>query len=186
MPVLFDGVLWLTHGQVTLVSADDHDLVSHAEATAGQANGLCGAAIAGHLHLVIGTDSGEVSFLVELLDSEPEADARAPGPDAPWEDIVEVSFRPETGAVALVSTEGETDDLELPVADYRVRFSARGMDAAAIDDTVPVGEPTRDRYALQLWPAPFAPDAVIRVSTRAAASWHSEAHLTEEQRAARD
>jgi len=186
MVVLFNDVLPLAHGQVTLVSADDHDLVSHAEATTGQANGLCGAAVAGHLHLVIGTDTGDVPFRIELFDTEPVLDAAAPGPDAPWEDIVEVSFRPETDVVALVSTEGETDDLELPVADYRVRFCARGMDAAAIDDTVPSGEATRDRYALQLWPAPFAPDAVIRVSTRAAASWHHEATLTAEQRAARD
>jgi hypothetical protein len=36
-------------------------------------------------------------------------------------------------------------------------------------------EPPLDRYLLQLWPAPPAPDAVIRETSRYAAYWHAHA-----------
>ena len=58
---------------------------------------------------------------------------------------------------------------------YRVRYSATGMDRARRRDTLLAGEPLLDRYLLQLWPAPPAPDSVIRETSRCAAYWHAHA-----------
>jgi hypothetical protein len=73
--------------------------------------------------------------------------------------VVEASFRPAT---AKVQWGGESWPLA-PI-DYRVRYSATGMDRARGRYTLL--EPPVDRYLLQLWPAPPAPDAVIRETSR--------------------
>ncbi|WIX97890.1 hypothetical protein QRX60_27830 [Amycolatopsis mongoliensis] len=131
---------------------------------AGQRNGLCGAAVAGTLFLLTGLHTGEVGFTAEVHESEP------PGSGA--EDVVEASFRAE-GRAMLVTWGGEDWwDLELAPGDYRVRYSGTGMDAGREQDTRVGGEPERDRYLLQFWPAPPAPDAVVRQSSSAAAHWH--------------
>ena len=112
---------------------------------------------------------GPTRVTVEVLD--------APGPVVDeWEDIVEASFRPATAKVVLVQWAGEASwTLPLARIDYRVRYIAIGMDRARQRDTVLPGEPLQDRYLLQFWPAPPAPDAVIRETSRAAAYWHSHA-----------
>jgi len=94
-----------------------------------------------------------------------------------WEDVVEASFRPASAQVALVEWAGQAV-WPLPVVpiDYlRVRYSATGMDQARQKGTPRAGEPLVDRYLLQLWPDPPAPDAVIRETSRCAAYWHAHA-----------
>ncbi|MEV6640862.1 hypothetical protein [Amycolatopsis sp. NPDC051371] len=131
---------------------------------AGQRNGLCGAAVAGTLFLLTGLHTGEVGFTAEVHETEP--------PDAGGEDVVEASFRAE-GRAMLVTWGGEDWwDLELTPGDYRVRYSGTAMDAGREQDTRVDGEPERDRYLLQFWPAPPAPDAVVRQHSAAAAYWH--------------
>jgi len=139
------------------------------ESLGGQANGLCGAAVPGQLFLITGLHTGRARVTVEVLD------APAPIGDE-WEDVVEASFRPVTAKVALVQWAGEASwPLPLAPIDYRVRYSATGMDRARGRDTLLAGEPLVDRYLLQLWPAPLAPDAVIRETSRCAAYWNAHA-----------
>lgn len=149
---------------------------------AGQRNGLCGAAVRGTLFLITGLHTGEVGFTAEVHAAEP--------PDSGGEDVVEASFRAE-GRTRLV-TWGGSDwwDLELAPGDYRVRYSGTAMDAGRERDTRLGGEPRQDNYLLQFWPAPPAPDVVVRESSAIAAYWHGFARdlpppPTEEELAAR-
>ena len=45
------------------------------------------------------------------------------------------------------------------------------MDAAH-DGTLLEGEPAIDAYLLQFWPAPPAPDRVVKVTSKEAKYWH--------------
>jgi len=99
----------------------------------------------------------------------------APGePVAEWEDVVEVStILPEGEAVHWQSWGGENSG-ELPAikgGSYRVRVSARGRDAARADEFAPA---VLDFYFVELWPAPVAEDAILRIGSKDAAYWHGE------------
>ncbi|MEU8633780.1 hypothetical protein AB0C38_16530 [Amycolatopsis sp. NPDC048633] len=131
---------------------------------AGQRNGLCGAAVAGTLFLLTGLHTGEVGFTAEVHETEP--------PGAGGEDVVEAPFRAEGRAMLVTWGGGDWWDLELAPGDYRVRYSATAMDAGREQDTRLDGEPARDSYLLQFWPAPPAPDAVVRQHSAVAAYWH--------------
>ncbi|QKV79625.1 hypothetical protein [Amycolatopsis sp. Hca4] len=131
---------------------------------AGQRNGLCGAAVPGHLFLITGLHTGEVGFTAEVHPAAP--------PDGGGEDVVEASFRAE-GRTVLVTWGGEDWwDLELAPGDYRVRYSGTAMDAGRARDTRLGGEPRQDSYLLQFWPAPPAADVVVRRTSEIAAYWH--------------
>lgn len=171
MPVLFDGEPHVHYGQIYLDSRGEANPLLD-EAFAGQVNGLCGAAVPGALFMVTGLHTGQVGFRVERHD-EP------PGLEGGWEEIVEASFSPASSVTSLVEWAGEAHwPLALGDASLRVRYCARGMDAARALDTALEGEPAPDRYLLQLWPAPPAPDRVVRQTSEVAAYWHDFArHL---------
>ncbi|WP_237527330.1 hypothetical protein [Streptomyces sp. SID2119] len=176
------GEVHVHYSQIYVQSDPDGTNSGLGEAFAGQSGGLCGAAVPGALYLVTGLHTGSVGFTVEVHDEEPP-----PAPD--WEDVVEVSFRPVSKDTSLVQWGGEAAwDLALPVTDYRVRYSARGMDQGRDLDTRTAKEPQADSYLLQFWPAPPRPDRVIRETARIAAYWHGYARgrpapPTPEQRA---
>ncbi|HEY3631005.1 MAG TPA: hypothetical protein VGL21_08905, partial [Jatrophihabitantaceae bacterium] len=153
MTVLFDGEIWVSYGFIFVLAPDDDqpDLMA---ARGGQVNGLCGAAVPGVLSLVTGLHTGDVPLVVEALDTEPALD------DA-WEDVVEVSFEADEADLVLRSFQDATAVALPGPGIYRARYCATGLDAAH-DGTRMAGEPARDRYLLQLWPAPAASDAVIR------------------------
>lgn len=158
MKVLFDAKVGVAYSQVYVTSDDDWE--SDLDASfVGQANGLCGASQPGYLWLVVGTQNGDVRMRVELNEGEPQID------DA-WEDIVEVSFVPNSEEVNLTEWAGEaTYKLALPhAATYRVRYCCLLMDA----------QDESDRYVLSFWPAPVRPDAVVKQSSAWAAYWHKE------------
>lgn len=63
-------------------------------------------------------------------------------------------------------------ELGLEVRDYRVRYSATGMDTGRRKNVREDDEPqTDDRYLLQFWPAPPGPARLLKQTSRAAASW---------------
>jgi len=133
---------------------------------AGQANGLAGAATPGGVFLITGLHTGHVPITVELHD-------RAPALDEKWEEIVEVSFRP-LGQMSLTEWAGQASyELDIEQVDLRVRYCALGMDEAGDQDTRLDDEPGYDRYLLQLWPAPQAPDTVVKQTSEQAAYWHT-------------
>lgn len=169
MKVVFDRVVWTSYGQLYLLSGDEWGL-DMTEAFAGQANGLCGAGCADRLFLMIGPNTAEVRVRIEVHDGPPPVGDE-------WEDVVEASFVPASPRLRLASCMGDNYDLPgLDTGCHRVRYSAAGMDEArmaeveAVEDD-PAGEPV-DRYLLQMWPAPLAPDKVIRQSDGVAVSMH--------------
>jgi hypothetical protein len=88
--------------------------------------------------------------------------------------VVEVSLLPRSDEVALVQWAAEARwRLELSAIDYRVRYSATGMDEANRTDTTLDGEPLIDRYLMQAWPAQPEPDRVLRQTSDLAAYWHT-------------
>jgi hypothetical protein len=167
--IVFDQEIHVHYGQFYVESGSGWAADPLNESLGGQTNGLCGAAVPGQLFLITGLHTGSTRVTVEVLD------APAPIGDE-WEDVVEASFRPTRPKVFLLQWGGERAGV-LPLApiDYRVRYSATGMDQARQEDTLREGEPVLDRYLLQLWPASPAPDAVIRETSRCAAYWHAHA-----------
>ncbi|MER7013194.1 hypothetical protein ABT324_17375 [Saccharopolyspora sp. NPDC000359] len=133
---------------------------------AEQHNGLLGAAFPGVLYLITGLHSGYVGLTVELRE-------HAPPVDDTWEEVVEAAYRP-AGEVALVSWGGDSCwPLDLTGTDCRVRYNALRMDEANEVDTRLDDEPQVDRYLLQFWPAPPAPDRVLKQTSDVAAYWHN-------------
>jgi hypothetical protein len=162
---LYDGRMWVHYGQA-YVYGQEHPGELLARSFTGQANGICGAAEPGSLCLITGLHTGDVHIQVDVLDSEPEL-------DADWEEAVEVSFRPGIGGASLIDWNGNTVvDLGLDDRDYRVRYCARGMQLGRDLDTLGEGEPV-DSYAIYFWPAPPAPDQIIRRTSPTAAYWHA-------------
>ena len=123
VPIVFDQEIHVHYGQFYVQSRPDF-FVGLIESLGGQANGLCGAAVPGLLFLITGLHTGHTSVTVEM-----------PGAPTPigdeWEDVVEASFRLTRAKVFLLQWGGERAGV-LPLApiDYRVRYSATGMDQA--------------------------------------------------------
>lgn len=166
MTVLLDINVHVHYGFLWFTAVDN--AVPAGNPRAGQANGLCGAAIPGTLGMVTGLHTGSVPVRIEALDV-------APVLDDTWEEIVEVSFHAPDRSYLLAAFE-EFHDVSLPYAgDLRARWSARGMDAAREADARLQDEPPPHAYLLQLWPAAPAPGAVLRQTSAAAAYWHGVA-----------
>lgn len=166
MQVLFTGGLHVHYGQVYVQSGWEMPSDPLSAAFAGQVNGLCGAATPGFLFMVTGLHTGHVGFTVERHDA-------APPMDDVWEEVVEVSFKPTADDVVLVQWGAEAAwALDIEPVDLRARYCAWGMDQARQADTILSGEPELDRYLLQFWAAPPAPDQVLKQASATASYWH--------------
>jgi hypothetical protein len=134
VPIVFDQEIHVHYGQFYIESRADDFFEGLTESLGGQSNGLCGAAVPGLLFLKTGLHTGQTRVTVEVID--------APALIADeWEDVVAASFRPATEKVALVQWAGEASwPLPLAPIDYRVRYSATGMDRARERDTRLAGE----------------------------------------------
>jgi hypothetical protein len=162
------GEVHVHYSQIYVVSGPDGLAPGLQEAFGGQSSGLCGAATPGALFLTTGLHTGYIGFTVEVRE-------QAPPLGAEWEDVVEVSFRPESADSALMEWAGQAAwELSLDEVDYRVRYCAAGIDQARKHDTRGDG-PQLDRYLLQFWPAPPGPDAVLKQTSATAAYWHDYA-----------
>lgn len=157
----------VAYGQI-YVESEGGDEPHAWESMGGQQNGLCGAALPGSMFLITGLHTGRVAFTVKLHDSEPPMGEE-------WEEIVEASFRPSGETFLVCWGGGGSWPLDLAEADYRVRYSAAGMDEAREVDVVMDDEPCVDRYLLQFWPAPPSADRIVRQTSQAAAYWHEHA-----------
>lgn len=167
MKVLVNDEVHVDYGQIFVASGED-DCDLH-DAFAGQEGvGLCGGGTGGALLLLTGLRIGGVGFTAELHDSRPELDET-------WEEIVEVPFRPVSEETVLRQWNGKSRwELELEERDYRVRYSAVGMDAGRSKDVREDDEPpTDERYLLQIWPAAPEPARLLRQTGRTAANWHA-------------
>ncbi len=169
MRTVMSGRAWVSYAQIYVESSDNYaDL---GECFAGQRNGLCGAAVEGKLFLITGLHTGDVGFTVEVHDAMPRSVEHSA------DEIVEASYHP-LGDASLMTWGGGGGGpwpLGLERRSYRVRYSAWGMDAGHQAGPPMDGEPLVDRYLLQFWPAPPAPDRVIRQTGKQAAYWHKVA-----------
>jgi hypothetical protein len=163
MRVLFSGQIYVGYSQMYLRS-DDSDGGGPDEAMIGQANGLCGAAVAGFVYLTTGRESGDVDVQVEMHDAAPPIAEE-------WQEVVEVSFTPTDPTVYLSGWGGSSaQTLGLECIDYRLRYCVSGMDEG--HGTPTLRAPVPERYLLQFWPAPSAPDSLLRQTSGNAAYWH--------------
>jgi hypothetical protein len=168
--VIYDDVVPVDYGYLGL--GPEHVYEQHLlESRGGQRNGLCGAQVPGQLSMVTGLNMGRVPLRAEVHDEPPPLGDE-------WEDVVEVSFEPVDAPYTLTAF-GFGVRVALPVpGTYRVRWGAFGMDAAHAHGIPEDGGTAPDRYLLQLWPAPWAPDVVVREASANAAYWHSVAAET--------
>jgi hypothetical protein len=132
----------------------------------GQVNGLVGAAHPSGVYVNLARRSGGSPVRIVLHDS-------TPAEDASYQDVVEVSVVvPPDAEVGWMSWAGEGSGLlDLPPGSYRLRVSARDRDAGREGE---FEEGTVDAYLLELWPAPAASDAAVRVGSKDAEYWHRE------------
>lgn len=164
--VIFDGRLHTHYGQAYVLSGDGDGIDAMDESFRGQQNGLLGAAKPGTLFLMTGLHTGIVQFQVRVLAAPPVEDDRA------WEECVEASCTPRHD-VRLIDWDGTTVcAIPLEERPYRVRYRARGMDAASEADTVLADEEPVDAYELSFWPAGPAPDRIVKQTSAIAAYWH--------------
>jgi hypothetical protein len=165
---LLDEVIETDYGQFDLAYSEDAGFDGdHERYFSGQVNGLVGAADPSGVYVNLARRSGgsHVRIVLRLQPAEE---------DPAWEDVVEVSTTiPPPGSMGWLSWAGESGG-ELPLVapgDYRMRVSARGRDVAARDE---FAEGVVDNYLIELWPAPFSSDAVVRVGSANARYWHEE------------
>ncbi|PRY17951.1 hypothetical protein CLV37_101193 [Kineococcus rhizosphaerae] len=183
--MVFDGEVDVHYGFVHFRPQDEFP---EGEPRAGQRNGLLGAQELRFLHVVTGLHTGRVSVRVETGD-------QAPGAPAPeWEDVVEASLTvelsdepdPEWAGLSdvepagpplyVLSTFQDAHDVAvLEPGTYRARWHGLGMDAGNAADVRSEADPDVERYLLQLWPAPWSPDAVLREGSETARCWHETA-----------
>ena len=84
MARVFDGRMGVEYGQAMFHAGGGDDTDGDLDGYfAGQLNGMLGAAVPGYIHIMTATHTGEVPFVVEVLDSEPPVDDS-------YEDIAEV------------------------------------------------------------------------------------------------
>lgn len=165
MTRVLDVDVHVGYGQA-YVLVGDAQVRSMEQTFQGQSNGLCGAATPGVLFLVIGTHTGAVPFAVEIVTNEPSIGEE-------WEDVVEVSFTAQDDNVVLMGWGGgSVHAIPLQAGSYRVRYCARGLDAAREHDSRLDDEASIDRCLLQFWPSTPNPDAVLRMGSAYAAYWH--------------
>lgn len=166
--VLLDQVIQTDYGQFDLVWGEDGFFDGDFDRSyEGQINGLVGAANPQGVHVNLARRSGGSPVRIVLLDAPPGSD------DGQWEDVVEVSLTLPEGHEMVWSTwAGEnTGPIGIPPGSYRLRVSAKGRDEGHEGE---FAEGTVDDYLLQLWPAPWQPDAILRIGSESAKYWHQE------------
>ncbi len=166
--VLLDQVIHTDYGQLDLVWNEDGGFDGELDRFfAGQVNGLVGAADPSGVYLNLARRSGGSPVRIVLTEAPPEADDS-------WEDVVEVSTTvPADGPPQWMSWAGEDcGPLDgLTPGTYRLRVSARGRDAGRDGE---FADEAVDFYLVELWPAPVAADAVVKVGSEDARYWHQE------------
>ncbi|MET9761912.1 hypothetical protein ABZ016_23110 [Streptomyces sp. NPDC006372] len=167
---VYHGELHVHYGQFYVESSTDGLGEGDVHPRAGQLNGLCGAAVPGHLFLTTGLHTGRVHLTVEVHTTEPPLDEQ-------WEEVVEVSFRPSSTTVIVRPwADAPLCEFGLAEADHRVRYCGRDLDRAQDEElSVLEGGDPIDHYLLQFWPAPPGADRVVRQTSRTAEYWHRHA-----------
>jgi hypothetical protein len=150
-----DGPIDTSYGQMYFASGDYVGYDCYNTAFTGQANGLCGGAVAGGLFLKIGVHSGLVPISVEVHETPPPVDQS-------WDEIVEASCSIVESPAYLCGWGGESW-VEVPLAEgtYRTRFCAKAFGETDVDG-FSVNLDSGECYLLILWPDTARPDEVVK------------------------
>lgn len=171
MTELFAGNIEVQYGQAYLELDGSFDGAMDT-CFLGQMNGLCGAQMPAIMFLMTGLHTGIVGITIHLFDADP-------GIDESWEEVVEVSFQAPKGAITLMEWAADQGArMAVPAGSYRARYQGRAMQTANELDTNDNDTPV-DTYRLDLWPAPPAPDRVVKQTSTVAAYWHDWASKLE-------
>jgi hypothetical protein len=134
--------------------------------TAGQRNGLLGASGGNFVSVVGPARFGRYPVEVRELASPPPVPA--------WcEDVVEVSYAHSGGELVMGGFSDEQVLGGLASGSYRVRLCASGLDQAAVETEEDESQTYSSRHLFQIWPAPHAPDEVLRVGSTFAEEAHA-------------
>ena len=170
---LFSGKINISYGQF-YIEQHEEDPVNYAdldEAFEGQQNGLCGAAQASRLFLIVGPQNGAIELKVELCSTEPKIDHDA-------SDIVQCSFSNKGSNLHIVEWADEAHyPLDLPEEKFYARYSIQGMDKEhAIDCSDEEFEKpiAGQNYKIQFWKSDLAGDQVIKSESELGRYWHGE------------
>jgi hypothetical protein len=140
----------------------------------GQSNGLLGVLSPNHLMLGFGVHTGTVKLKIVLTEQAFPIDTQ-------WEEAVEASWTmPANSTLALEDNfiDSSTVPVALPAGSYRLRYCAKDYGVAeawwadgadrGLDEYIgPMEE-----YELTFWPAPWAPDQVLKVKSPRAEGMH--------------
>ncbi len=153
--VVFSGIVDVAYAQFYL-----HDRAYRPTVTLGSLAGLVTVRPC-ELVLVTGTQYGPVGCTVAVSGGDPGALLDD------YEDVEEVTFASPTGVISLVEWGVErprAPDIDLLAGSgaYRVRYHARNMDL--VDARV-------DEFLLQIWPAPEAPRARLKMTSACGRYW---------------
>ena len=170
-PVLYDGEFVVVEGVWNL--SNGQDIVRLGGMFRGQRNGLLAAGAKGGVSIWGPALYGKYSVRITSSDRRPRVPA--------WcEDVVEVSYEFTAGYIVMGSFDEWTDPMRLAPGTYRLRYCASGLDAT-VEETAEDefdGDDYRlysSRHLFQLWPAPAAPDEVLRVRSEYAEALHARA-----------
>jgi hypothetical protein len=165
--IVVEGPIDTSYGQMYFRSGDYDGADCYKTAFAGQANGLCGGAVAGGLFLKIGIHSGFVPISVEVHES-------APPIDHSWDEIVEATCTIVATPAYLCGWGGESW-VEIPVEEgvYRARFCAKAFGETDVDG-LSVNKDAGECYLLILWPDTARPDEVVKQTSVWAKQLHEK------------
>lgn len=164
MRILHSGPVHVHYGQIYARSPGCADILLET-AFRGQANGLCGAGVAGGLLLMCGLHTGLVDLEVIAFDSEPPLEAA-------WPEVVEATFRFTGGPVVLEDWDGNAIcTLPIDREGYMVRWCAQRFGEAEASGHEDDAEPY-ESYALQLWPSSAPVERIVRQGSEHTAYWH--------------
>lgn len=162
---IFNGKFPVCYGQFYFLSTDDWDGdLMHCFPC--QENGLCGVSSKGVVFFITGLHTGNITLKVILHSSEPELDQSK-------DEIVEASFTVSDLPMKLEAWGGElVKDTELSPGTYRIRYGAKNFGVA--EELGKFEEGDIECYDVDIWPAPYSKDEIIKVTSEQAMYWHSE------------
>ncbi len=135
-------------------------------------NGLCGTSVNGVAFFITGLHIGNITLSVNTHDRKPLLIESA-------EEIVEASIHiPDSGVVLKDWNAQIVKNIELPAGCYRIRYSATNFREAENFDKYSEEEIERgdiECYTIDLWPANYLQDEILKVTREAAKYWHNGA-----------
>jgi len=164
---IYSGPLGIGYGQFYIDYLDeDKGTPLLDEAMENQTNGLCGEVDHGELVFIAGIQVGIIHLEVHMYDIEPALDES-------FQDIVDVSTQFSKPPILCEWAHDDTHELKIPNGTYRIRYCINGLDIdpdCYDEDDQPF---KHQKYLIQIWPSPLAPDQIIKNETETGLYWHN-------------